>query len=280
MKRREFVCGLTAVVAWPHMANAQLGTRPTVAFVPGTPSAPFKHLEQVFKDGLKDEGFGENENVEIEYRYADNQLQRLPNLINELVARNVAAIIGNNDAAQVAQSITRTIPIVFVTGEDPVRNGLVDNINRPAANLTGITFFGGSVLNAARLKLLQDLVPSSAIIAVLGDANYPAFESELPDLLSAGQSLGRRMEVVKVTGAHDFDPAFEKISHSRASALLVSGSPLFTSYRDIVTSLAAQHKIPTIYDLRELVRSELMVTVDKDVWNLGGYHPSWELAVS
>src|SRR5215207_4880618 len=121
MKRRVFLTGLAGgLVAWPFTAHAQQQTTPIVGFVRGTPSAPFRHLAHAFRDGLKEEGFVENANVSIVYRYADNQLHRLPELVTDLIAKDVVAIVGNSDAAKVAQSISRTIPIVFVTGEDPV----------------------------------------------------------------------------------------------------------------------------------------------------------------
>ena len=152
-----------------------------------------------------------------------------------------------------ARAATTTIPIVFVTGADPVKGGLVASLNRPEANLTGVTFFGGSQLNAKRLELLRDLVSKAAVFAVLGDVNYLEFEAELPALEAVGRALGRQTVVVKVSSEREFEGAFAKIVRAGAGALLVSGSPLFTSQRRTLVALAARHAIPAIYDQRDFV---------------------------
>jgi putative tryptophan/tyrosine transport system substrate-binding protein len=147
---------------------------PVIGLLRSTPAAPFAHLVDALRQGLADEGFIEGRNVVIEQRHADNQLDRLPGLAAELVRHQVSAIVGNVVAVEAARAATATIPIVFVTGEDPVKGGLVASLNRPEANLTGVTFFGGSQLDAKRLELLRDLIPKAAVFAVLGDVNYPA----------------------------------------------------------------------------------------------------------
>src|SRR5262249_42379564 len=242
-----------SVAAWPLAARAQQPATRVVGLLRSTPAAPFVHLVEALRQGLSDEGFIEGRNVAIEQRYADNHLDRLPGLAAELVRQQVSVIVGNVVAADAARAATATIPIVFVTGEDPVKGGLVTSLNRPEANLTGVTFFGGSQLNAKQLELLRDLVPKAAVIAVLGDANYPAFDAELPAIETAGRALERQIVTVKVSSEREFESAFAKIAQAGAGALLVSGSPFFTSQRRTLITLAARHGIPAVYDQRDFV---------------------------
>ena len=226
---------------------------PVVGLLRSTPAAPFAHLVAALRQGLGDEGFVEGRNVAIEQRHADNQLDRLPGLAADLVRRQVSVIVSNLGAVRAARAATTTIPIVFVTGADPVKGGLVASLNRPEANLTGVTFFGGSQLNAKRLELLRDLVSKAAVFAVLGDVNYLEFDAELPALEAVGRALGRQTVVVKVSSEREFEGAFAEIVRAGAGALLVSGSPLFTSQRRTLVALAARHAIPAIYDQRDFV---------------------------
>jgi putative ABC transport system substrate-binding protein len=226
---------------------------PVVGLLRSTPEAPFRHLVAALRQGLADEGIVEGRNVSIEQRYADNQLDRLPGLAADLIRRQVAAIIGNVAAVEAARAATSTIPIIFVTGEDPVASGLVKSISRPEANLTGVTFFGGSQLNMKQLELLRDLVPSATVVAVLGDPNYPGFDRGFSGVMAAGRALGWRIVTEKAETEREFEPVFAKFAQARADALLVSGSPFFTSQRRTLVALAARHAIPAIYDLREFV---------------------------
>jgi putative tryptophan/tyrosine transport system substrate-binding protein len=253
MTRREFITLIGgAVAAWPLAARAQQRAMPVVGLLRSTPAAPFAHVVAALRQGLGDEGFVEGRSVAIEQRHADNQLDRLPGLAAELVRRQVSVIVCNVVAVGAARAATATIPIVFVTGGDPVKSGLVASLNRPEANLTGVTFLG-SQLSAKQLELLRDLVSKAAVFAVLGDANYPTFEAELPALEAAGRALGRQTVVVRVSGEREFEEAFAKIVQAGAGALLVSGSPLFTSQRRTLVTLAARHAIPAIYDQRDFV---------------------------
>jgi putative ABC transport system substrate-binding protein len=259
MRRRDFITLLGSAaaaassVSWPLAAHAQQPAMPVVGLLRSTPSAPFAHLVAALRQGLSEEGFVEGRNVAIEQRWADNQLDRLPGLAADLVRRQVAVIVGNAGAAEAARDTATAIPIVFVTGEDPVKTGLVKSINRPEGRLTGVTFFGGAQLNAKQLELLRDLVPKATIGAVLGDPNYPAFEAELPDVVSSGRSLGREIMVATASNERELEAAFAKIVQARAGTLLVSGSPFFTSQRQALIALAARHAIPAIYDLRDFV---------------------------
>jgi putative ABC transport system substrate-binding protein len=255
MRRREFITLVGGgAIAWPLVARAQQSAMPAVGLLRTTPATPFAHLVAALRQGLNDEGLVEGRNVTLEQRWADNQLDRLPSLAADLIRRKVSVIVANADAAEAARAATTTIPIVFVVGEDPVKAGLVKSLNRPEGNLTGVTFFGGAQLNAKRLELLRDLVPNATVIAALGDPkNYTAFETELHALLEAGHALGRQIVVVRVDNEGEFEPAFAKMVLAGAGALMVSGSPFFTSQRQTLIALAARHAIPAIYDLREFV---------------------------
>jgi putative ABC transport system substrate-binding protein len=253
MKRREFISLLGGAAAWPLAARAQQPAMPVIGLLRSTPAAPFAHLVVALRQGLSDEGFVEGRNIAIEQRHADNQLDRLPGLAADLVRRQVSVILGNVGAVDAARAATATIPIVFVTGEDPVKSGLVASLNRPEANLTGVTFFGGAQLNAKQLELLRDLIAKATVFAVLGDVNYPAFEAGLPAVQEAGRALARQIVVVKASSERDFEEAFAKIVQAGAGALLVSGSPFFTSQRRALVALAARHAIPAIYDQRDFV---------------------------
>ncbi len=162
-------------------------------------------------------------------------------------------MVGNVTAINAVRAATSTIPIVFVTGADPVRSGLVASLNRPEANLTGVTFFGGSQLNTKQLELLRDLISRANVFGVVGDANYPEFDAGLPAVEAASRALGRQIVVVKASSEHEFEGAFAKIVQAGADALLVSGSPFFTAQRRLLVALAARHAVPAIYDQRDFV---------------------------
>jgi putative ABC transport system substrate-binding protein len=165
MNRREFTALLGGVTTgWPLPARAQQPI-PVVGFLRSTPSKPFAHLVTAFREGLREAGFVEGQNVAVEYRWADNHLDRLPGLTADLVQRKVAAIVGNGLAVRAAKDATATIPIVFVLADDPVKSGLVASLNRPGGNLTGVTFFGGESLGVKRLELLHELAPKGSAIA-------------------------------------------------------------------------------------------------------------------
>ena len=274
MRRREFIALLGgAAAAWPMAALAEQPARPVVGFLRSTPAAPFAHLLAALRQGLSDEGFVEGHNVAIEQRHADNQLERLPVLAADLVRANAAVIIGNVTAINAVRAATTTIPIVFVTGADPVRSGLVASLNRPESNLTGVTFYGGSQLNTKQLELLLSLISKAAVLAVVGDANYPEFEAGLPAIEAASRALGRQILVVKVSSEHEFEAAFAKMMQAGAGALLVSGSPFFTSLRRALVTLAARHAIPAIYDQRDFVADGGLISYSAsftDAYRQGG----------
>ena len=250
MRRREFISALgSAVAAWPLSARAQQSSMPVVGLLRSTPAAPFKELVAALRQGLSDQGFAEGRNVVLEQRWADGQRDRLPALAADLIRLQAAVIVGNGSSIKVARAATATIPMIFVS---PVAL-LVANLNRPEGNTTGVTFSGGEALNAKQLEIMRDLVPNAAVFGVLGDSNYRPFEAVLPDLQTAGRTLGRQLVVAKVSNEGEFDAAFEKFVQARVGALLVSGSAFFTSQRKTLVALAARHAIPAIYDQRRTV---------------------------
>jgi putative tryptophan/tyrosine transport system substrate-binding protein len=255
LKRREFITLLGGAAAWPLAARAQQPAIPVIGFLRSTPSDPSTKLVEALRRGLKEVGFVEGQSVVIEQRYADNHLDRLPGLAGDLVNRKVTVIIANSLAAEAARAATETIPIVFVTADDPVTRGLVTSLNRPAGNLTGLTFFGGGKLGAKRLELLHELVPKAMVIALLMDPNWPGAVAELPELEAAARAIGRQIVVVRASNEREFEDAFAKITQSGAGALMVAGSPFFTSQRRTLVALAARHAIPAIYDVRENVEA-------------------------
>jgi len=248
MDRRTFIGSLAGgLAAAPYFARAQQPAIPAVGLLRSSPSAPFASIVEALRQGLKETGFAEGQNVTIEQRWADNQLDRLPVLAADLVARRVAVIVSNG--GEVAKKATATIPIVFVTSEDPVSLGLVASLNRPGGNVTGINFFANQ-LGGKRLGLLLELVPKAAVVAFLMDPGRPASVAELPSVESAARTVDRKIVLVKAAGEHELEPAFATIVKAGAGALVVGGSPLFTSQSRQLVSLAARHSIPAIYDMR------------------------------
>jgi putative tryptophan/tyrosine transport system substrate-binding protein len=251
MKRRAFITLLGgAAVSWPLAARAQQAM-PVIGFLRSTPATGFAYIVDPFRQGLNDAGFVEGKNVAIEYRWADNQQDRLPGLAADLLRRQVAAIVGAGvPAAQAGKAATATTPTVFVIGADPVRVGLVASINRPGGNITGVVF---SVvpLAAKLLGMLDELVPKASIIAVLRDPNGPDVESQSRDLEEAGRAIGRQILMVNAANESELHAAFAKVMQAGAGGLLISSTVFFISQRRQLVALAARHALPTVYNQRE-----------------------------
>jgi putative tryptophan/tyrosine transport system substrate-binding protein len=251
MRRREFITLLGgAAAAWPPAARAQQPAMPAVGFLRVTSLADSTDLVAAFRQGLKETGFVEGQNVTIEYRWADGQNDRLPGLAADLVRRQVAVIVGHSNAVQAAKAASPTTPIIFVVGTDPVRTGLVASLNRPGGNVTGVTFTTVDV-TAKRLGQLHELVPKAELIGVLLDPNLPEVELELRDVEVAAQTIGRRVLVVKAASPSEFNAAFATFVQAGVGALLVGGGPFFTSQRQRLAVLSARHAIPSSYTDRQ-----------------------------
>jgi putative ABC transport system substrate-binding protein len=253
MKRREFIAALggAAALALPSSARAQQAM-PVVGFLRNTSLAPFEDLVAAFRQGLKEAGFVEGQNVAIEYRYADNQIDRLPVLVADLIRRPVAVIVANTPSALAAKAATTTVPIVFAYGGDPVRDGLVASLNRPGGNVTGVVFFA-SILGAKRLELLRQLVPKATTIAMLVNSNRPEADTERRDVQAAAQAIGQQLLILDVNSERDIETAFATFVQRGAGALLVGAGAFLNSHRDRLVALAARHALPTAYNLREFV---------------------------
>ena len=269
MTRREFIVLLASATALPLTARAQQPAMPVVGFFRSTASAPFTHLLDAFRQGLNEAGFIEGQNVAIEQRWADNRPDQLPGLAAELVHRQVAVIVANGIAAEAAKTLTTTIPIVFVIGEDPVTRGLVASLNRPGGNLTGLTFFGAQ-LGAKRLELLRELAPKAAVIAFLMDPKFSGSVADLPAAEAAARAMGQEVVVAKVEDEREFEPVFARIMQAGAGALLVLGSPLFTSHRQVLVALAARHAIPAMYNVTDYVEDGGLISYSASF--TGAYH--------
>ena len=233
MKRREFITLLGgATIAWPLAARAQQATMPVIGYLHVGSLADRRFQVAAFQRGLSELGFVEGRNVAIEYRWADGQYNRLADLLADLIRRRVAVIAAPAGAATAlaAKSLTSTIPIVFSTSVDPVRNGLVASLNRPGGNTTGITDMGREV-GAKQLGLLHELLPSAARFAVLVDPKTVRAEEELKDVQAAAAAIGKPIEVVAASTNLDIDSAFESIAEKRADALVVASQAIFLTRR-------------------------------------------------
>jgi putative ABC transport system substrate-binding protein len=255
VRRREFITlAGGAAIAWPLVARAQRPTMPVIGFLRSTSLAVSTPMVTGFRQGLTAAGLTEGQNVAIEYRYADNQRERLPGLVAELIRLPVAVIVANNIAAAAAKAATTTVPIVFATGSDPVVDGLVASLNRPGGNVTGVSFLGG-LLGPKRLEMLRQLVPTAATIAILVGTDTLEARIERRDVELAAQALGQQLIVAPVASEGELDGAFTSIVERGAKALLVGAGPLLASNRERIVALAARHAIPAIYSLREYVEA-------------------------
>jgi ABC-type uncharacterized transport system substrate-binding protein len=253
VKRREFMTLLGgAAAAWPLAARAQQETMPVVGFLSSSSPRPYAPMVAAFRQGLNEVGYVEGQNVGIEFRWAENDLSRLPMLAIDLIRQAaVVATSGGYAPTQAAKGATATIPIVFVSAGDPVAAGLVASINRPAGNVTGVNFFTRE-LGAKRLEVLREVVPNAKRIALLFDpASSVGIEANLGDVETAIRTGGQEPIIARASTIGDIETAFATFISERADALLVISSPLFTTRRDQVVALAARHAIPASYSLRE-----------------------------
>jgi putative tryptophan/tyrosine transport system substrate-binding protein len=252
MKRRQFITLIGGAAAWPLAARAQQRRMPVIGFLSSVSPGPFTHLIAAFREGLSHAGYVEGQNVAMEYRWAEGRYDRLPALAAELVSRQVAVIVasGGNGPAQAAKAATGRIPIVFVSGGEPIRAGLVAGLSRPGGNVTGVsTMF--SALVPKRLDLLNQLVPNVAVIGVLINPNYPDADLQRQELEEAAAAMRRQTRLVEAGTESEVVTAFASLAQQRVDALLVANDPFFDSRRDQITALAARHALPAIYSGRE-----------------------------
>ena len=276
MRRREFVTLLGgAAAAWPLAARAQQPAMPVIGYLDPTSPDTFAERLRAFRQGLKETGHVEGENVAIEYRWAEGHFDRLPELAADLVRRRVTVIAALASAAFAATAATTTIPIVFMVPEDPVARGLVASLARPGGNLTGINFLTGE-LAAKRLELLRELVPAATRAAILvNPANAFATEAQLSDVQSAARAMGLQIKILRASTSREIDAAFAPFVSERPDALFVAGDAFFTSRRVQLANLAARHMIPMASGTREIVDAGGLMSYGAsilDVWRQVGVY--------
>jgi len=248
MQRRRFLTVLGGVAAvWPVVARSQQPNLPIVGFLHGASYAPFI---AGFSQGLNEAGFTEGKNVSVEYRWAEGHYDRLIDLAADLVRRSVSVIVANTPAAPVVKAVTRKIPIVFITGDDPVGSGLVASLNQPGGNMTGITLMS-SILGRKQLGLLRELAPSTTSIAFLTGPNNAVFSRNVNETKSTAQTLWRQVLVLNATTADEIEAAFSTIAEEKVGALVVVPDTFLVSHRDQIVALAARHSVPTMYQFRD-----------------------------
>jgi putative tryptophan/tyrosine transport system substrate-binding protein len=253
MKRREFISLLGgAVAAWPLAARAQQPGMPVIGLLSARSPGTDTPLIAVIRQGLNETGFVEGRNVAVEYRSAEGHSDRLPALIADLLGRQVALIVGNTIAARELKTATTTVPIVFASGGDPVKDGLVTSLNRPGGNITGVVFFSETT-GTKRLELLRQLVPGVTTIAVLVNPTTPGTEEERADIVTAAKAMGQQLIVVEIASGAELETVFTTFPQRGVGALLIGSGAFLNSHRERIVALAARHRLPTLYPLREFV---------------------------
>jgi putative ABC transport system substrate-binding protein len=255
MRRRSFITLLGGAAVWPLAAHAQQPAVPVIGFITTlSPNNMATNVIDEFRQGLKEAGFVDGQNVRIEYRWGEGHYDRLPALAADLVRREVAVIAatGGEPSPQVVKAATRTIPIVFMANGDPVAAGLVASLNRPGGNATGVTIFG-TMAAGKRLELLRQLVPKASLIAYLTNPTNP--NREIDNVQTAARSLGQQILVLNAESEPELPTAFVTIAQRQASALLVASDPLFFDRRDQLVALAARQALPAIYYLRAFAQA-------------------------
>jgi ABC-type uncharacterized transport system substrate-binding protein len=269
MRRRDFITLLGGVAVWPVAARAQQPMMPVIGFMSTLSPENILIPMAGFHQGLKETGYVESQNVAIEYRWAQGNYDRLPELAADLVRRKVTVIVasGGDPSPQIAKAATQTIPIVFGMFGDPVREGLVNSLSRPGSNVTGATIFGPAAITK-RLQLLHDLVPQAAVTAFLVNPNNPNSNIEMTAAQTAANSLGRQIVVLNASSESELDFAFANMVQQRIGALLGASDPFFYNRREHIVSLAARHRIPAIYYLRDFARAGGLMTYGNSLTEL------------
>jgi putative ABC transport system substrate-binding protein len=255
MRRRDFIRLLGGVAAaWPLAVRAQQRPMPVIGFLHSASPGPFARAVDAFRQGLSETGYVEGQNVAIEYRWAEGQYDRLPVLAADLAGRQVSVIVAvaGNTPALAAKAATTSIPIVFVSGGDPVSAGLVTSLNRPGGNVTGVSWIA-TALVPKQLELLRRSVGNAALTGALVNPTHPDHDLQLRELQKGADAIGQEIKIVQAATAHDIDTAFVSLVQMTANALIVANDPFFVSRRDQIVALAAKDRIPAMYFSREFV---------------------------
>ena len=254
MNRRAFIAALGGAAAWPMMAHGQRPSVPLVGYLSSLAAGDRPVLVNAFREGLKERGYVEGQSIAIEYRFADNNLDRLRSLARELVDREVAVIMatGGNNSGLIAKTLTSTIPIVFTSGIDPVRAGLVTSLNQPEGNVTGVSWFTAE-LGSKHVELLHELAPRAGLIAALVNPNNPESLSYEPGVREAARRLGVQLLVLNAGTANEIDAAFESLGQRGANAVIIGADPFYSARASQFVVLSSRHAIPAVYSNREMV---------------------------
>jgi putative tryptophan/tyrosine transport system substrate-binding protein len=267
MRRRDLIKGIAgSAAAWPLALRAQQSVMPVIGLLNGRAPGNLPKLLAAFPQGLNDTGYIEGQNVAIEYRFAENQYERLPALADDLVRHRVSVIAATGaPAALAAKAATTTIPIVFETGGDPIKLGLVANLNRPGGNVTGATQLVQQV-EPKLLELLHELLPSVRIVALLVNPTDPALaEANKSAVQAAAHNIGLELQILDASSERDFDRAFKKLIESRAGALMIGGDALFTSHSEQLAALAVRNGVPAFYKGREFAAAGGLIAYGSDI---------------
>jgi putative ABC transport system substrate-binding protein len=266
MRRRELIILLGAAAAAPLTAAAQHSGRPVIGWLHSASPGPFASSVDAFRRGLAETGLIEGDSFAIEYRWAEGQYDRLPALAADLINRDVAVIaaLAGNAPALAARATTTKIPIVFVSGGDPVAAGLVASLNRPSGNVTGVSWVA-TALVPKQLELLRSLMPSASAIGALVNPAYPDHSLQLKELQQAGAAIGQPVHVVLASTAQDFETAFASLGRQRVGSLIVANDPFFVSRRDQLVALAAHQRIPAMYFSREFTAAGGLMSYGADL---------------
>ncbi len=254
MRRRSFIAGLGVTAAWPLTARAQQ-PMPVIGFINGTSASGYAPYVAAFRDGLKQSGYADGENVTIEYRWAEGNYDRLPDMAADLVRRKVSVIVANTPANLAAKKATDTIPIVFTTASDPVQIGLVSNLSRPGGNVTGVSQLNAS-LGPKRLELAHELMPSATLIALLVNPRDPGrVEILLKDVEAAATHLGLQLHVLRAGTEAEIETALAEFSQLKAGALVIGADAFFNAKSKLLAELSLRHAVPAIYEYTEFTEA-------------------------
>ena len=259
--RREILAGLCSAVAvaWPLAARAQQPAIPVIGFLNTGSSQSQTYLLAAFRQGLSEADYVEGKNVAIEYRWAEGRYDRLPAMASDLVRRQVAVIAANSPGAVAAKALTKTIPIVFSTGTDPIASGFVDSLNRPGGNLTGVYFFSAD-MEAKRMGLLHELVPAATTVAVLLNPTYPNFDVQTKEVQEAARMLGLQIKILHASTEQEIEAAFASLAQWQALVLLIGADAFFNNQHAQIVALTARYAVPAIYEQREFAEAGGLVS--------------------
>jgi putative ABC transport system substrate-binding protein len=275
LRRRDFITLMGGAAAWPLAVRAQQAATPVIGFLNGASPEGYAPYVAAFHQGLKEAGYVEGQNVAIEYRWAQGQYDRLPALAADLVRRQVAVIaVGTNPAAPAAKAATATVPIVFTTGLDPVKEGLVASLNRPGGNLTGVTNLAVEVAPKA-LELLHKLVPAATVIALLVNPTNPSAQALSRDLQTAARTLGLQLHILHASTERDFDTVFATFLQLRAGGLVIGTDGFFNTQSERLATLTVRHAVPAIFPYREFTAAGGLMSYGvsiRDLYRLVGVY--------